>query len=151
MVAISGSITAKQISESVLDPVSLALTHGVFGDFERAFHLPQSLRSPLGPLHLKGRSDLRDLFVALRNQFRFLGVTLFDQRCVSADFRNTLNIDAACEARLVYAGTQLQPPFPTRLRFRMTGQDWQIIYCDFSAWPQAGLPADFVPKNSPPK
>ena len=145
MVTISGSITAKHISESVLDPVSLALTHGVFGDFARAFHLPQSLRSPVGPLLLKDCCDLRALFVALRNQFRYLGVTLFDQRCITADFRNTLNIDASCEARLVYAGTQLQPPFPTRLRFRMTGADWQIIYCDFSAWPATGLPPDLVP------
>lgn len=137
-----GFENADQISESVLDKVSVALTNGIFPAFEEAFHLPQKMLTPFGPRCLSTRADLRALFTGLRGQFRYLDVSLFDQRCISAEYRSVSEIAAICEARLICGRTQLQPPFPTNIRLRHLDGLWKVVFSDYSAWPKSGLPAE---------
>lgn len=137
-----GFENADQISESVLDQVSVSLTNGLFPSFEEAFLIPQRMITPFGPRDLRRVGELRALFLGIRGQMRYLDVSLFDQRCIEAEYRTVSEIAAVCEARLVCGRGQLQPPFQTKIVLRHRDGLWKIAFSDYSGWPKSGLPAE---------
>lgn len=125
-------MTAKQISEDLLNRSGTGLMTGNFDLFAPCFALPHRVVSFDGERDLTSVDELRQVFDGVRKHFAERQVTLLHRTCVSAAFLDADTVQATHETRLIARTTIVQQPYPVLSILRRIGGVWQVARSEYA-------------------
>lgn len=120
-------VTAKDVSEYLLDRTGTALMTGDFGLFATCFHLPQQMETFDSCRDVRTLDDLKLVFDGVTAYFRQKNVTQLARHCVEAAYRDTDTIVSTHMSRVVSGSALVQKPYPVMSLLRRDGDGlWKV-------------------------
>jgi len=105
---------------------------GDFDAFAEVFHLPQTLGTIEGTLHINTRDDLRAVFDRVHQNFVNRGVTHLLRFCEAASFRSETQMEATHVSHFMVGQLRINDPFPTFTTFEWIDNGWKITKTEYA-------------------
>ena len=119
-------ISARDVSEHLLERTGRAIMAGDFAGFAACFALPQEIDTFVGPRKIETLEELEATFKDVGRHYRSLGVTQLVRHCVDARFRDEDTVESTHETRLLNGDILAQAPFPVFSILKRTDEGWKI-------------------------
>ncbi len=119
-------VSAKVVSEQLLEETGNALLNRDFESFAKAFHVPQTVTTYDRTIELETVDDLRRVFEQMCTSFESLSVTDYVRECVAAEFKSKTVIETTHVSHLIRNGTHVMPPYPVYSTLEMKDGRWKV-------------------------
>jgi hypothetical protein len=125
-------LTAREVSEFLLDVTGRGLLQRDFELFASAFHLPHPVSTMDDRFVLQTRDDLRRAFDSTCDHHKDAGVTDMVRYCEAAAFKSPTCVEATHVAQLMRGSEPLQDPYPVFSVLQKIEGAWKIMSSDYA-------------------
>lgn len=133
------ALSAKKISQRMLDQTGNGLLTGDFDLFADCFLLPQDIETFDDRRRLETRQDLFMIYNGVRAYHEKMGVTDMVRHVVTADFRDPKTISSIHQSRLVTGSTLVQKPYNVFSVLHLKDDVWRIGQSQYAVDDAPGL------------
>jgi ketosteroid isomerase-like protein len=130
--AAQARIAASDIVEAILEVTGGALMSGDFDTLAAVFHVPQTIATMAGPIHMETADDLRRAFDGTHQYFKDLGVTEIIRECVAAKYTSPTRIECTHVTELVKNGERLNDPYPVFSVLEKVDGGWKVTRGEYA-------------------
>jgi hypothetical protein len=119
-------IAAVDIAEAILNVTGDALMSGDFDAFAAVFHVPQTMATMAGPIHMETLDDMRRAFDDMHAHFKAVGVTEMVRSIVAAEYKSPTRIESTHVSDILHNGKRIGDPYPVYSILERIDGDWKV-------------------------
>jgi hypothetical protein len=131
-------IAASDIAEAILEVTGDALLSGDFEAFAAVFHVPQTMATMAGSIHMETIDDMRRAFDDMQAHFKAVGVTKMVRTCVAAEYKSPTRIETTHVSELLQDNRRLTEPYPVYSILEKVDGDWKVTRGEYALEPTNG-------------